>query len=180
LCLSVAWLGCGGGHAEPAAPETNATGAEAAPLEGFSLDRQAVGSPADGLSLRSIRHAAHDGFYRLVFDIALDEGKLATTVPSAEATYRGRDRSIELAIGGIRHDLTGNLPRHDEGGDPLGKPVTVNRPPVSYFVREQVLDDAMVAYRIQLTREARFRLHGLDEPARVVLDIEDTGGARPQ
>ncbi|MBW2456141.1 MAG: hypothetical protein JRI68_16600 [Deltaproteobacteria bacterium] len=175
--VALATLGCAGTRSEPASGEPSV---EAEGTRAFSLEPQRVGTAADGLSLRSIRHAAHDGFYRLVFDIAMAEGKLATTIPATAATYRERDRSIELTIAGIRHDLTGNLPLQSEAGDSLGKPVTVNRPPVSHFARELSLDDSLVAYRIQLTREARFRLQGLDQPARIVLDVEETGGARPQ
>lgn len=169
-------IGCGGGQGSGASEPTPVSGSNAAP-DGFSLSRQTVGEPADGLVLRSIRHAPHTGYYRLVFDIALAEGVVATSVPHTTASYREHDKSIEVQIAGVRHDLTGNRPLRTESGEAFGKPVPVDRPPVSHFARELVLDDSLVAYRIQLTRAARFRLHALDNPARIVLDIENTGGA---
>jgi hypothetical protein len=116
----------------------------------------------------------------LVFDIGLQEGRVADVAPAATASYRARDKTVELTIDGIRADLTGNLPLVAESGEPLGKPVPVDRPPVAWLARELVLDDAQVAYRFQLTRQARFRLQALERPARIVLDIEHTGGARPR
>lgn len=169
-CL--AW-GCG---AEPPPPATPASSAR----EGFSLAAQSVGQPADGLTLRSIRHAPHPTYYRVVFDLGLQEGQVATTVPSAEASYRDTDRSIELTIHGVRHDLTGNRPLRKENGEPWGTPVPVDKPPVTHLARVLVLDDAAVAYRIQLSRKARFRLLGLTDPARIVVDVENTGGASPR
>lgn len=162
-------IGCGGGQGSGASEPAPVSGSNA---DGFSLARQTVGEPADGLVLRSIRHAPHPGYYRLVFDIALSEGVVATRVPVATAVYRAHDKSIAVQIAGVRHDLTGNRPLRTESGEAFGKPVPVDRPPVSHYARELVLDDSLVAYRIQLTRTARFRLHALEDPARVVLDVE--------
>jgi hypothetical protein len=163
-------LSCGGASQEPPPPP---------PSSSFTLDQQTVGKPADGLTLRSIRHAPHPGFYRIVFDIGMAEGRPASAVPHATAVYQPRDRSIELNIAGIREDLTGNRPLQNESGEPFGKPVPIRKPPVDHLGRLVVLDDSAVAYRIQLTREARFRLMGLPDPARIVVDVEDTGGSRP-
>lgn len=165
---------CGGGET---APPSDASRQNAA--AGFSLDSQSVGSASDGLTLRSIRHAPHLGYHRIVFDIGLAEGQPATAVPHARASYRPRDRSIELTINGVRHDMTGNLPLHGENGQPLGKPIPVGEAPVDRLARELSLDDQQVAYRIHLTRQARFFLQGLEDPSRIVLDVENTGGARP-
>ncbi len=169
-------LACGG-RAEPGNTHT-ATNAHAMAGDGFSMATQVVGRPADGLALRSVRHAPHPGYHRIVFDIGLAEGSAAAVIPRSEARYRPHDKSIEVTIGGVRHDLTGNLPLRSEAGDALGKPIPIDRPPISYLGRELVLDDSLTAYRVQLTRSARFRLHALDHPVRIVLDVENTGGAR--
>ncbi len=166
---------CGGSEAVPPGDARALPGAGA----GFSLDTQTVGAPTDGLALRSIRHAPHPGYHRIVFDIGLAEGQPARAVPHARASYRARDRSIELTIDGVRHDLTGNLPLHGEGGQPLGKPIPIGQAPVDRVSRELSLDDQQVAYRVHLTREARFFLQGLPDPSRIVLDVENTGGATP-
>jgi hypothetical protein len=129
--------------------------------------------------LRSVRHAAHPGFYRIVFDIGLDEGRLASSVPASQAIWHAPDRSIEVTIHGVRHDLTGMLPLRTEGGEPFGKPLVIDRPPVAHLARELVLDDSATSYRVQLSRRARFRLFSLQHPVRVVLDVENTGGAVP-
>lgn len=162
-----------GGQSPPPAPA-----ASSAP-EGFSLAAQSVGQPADGLTLRSLRHAPHPSYYRIVFDLGLQEGTLAQSVPRAETSYRDTDRSIELTIHGVRHDLTGNRPLRKESGEPWGAPVPIDKPPVAHLARVLVLDDSAVAYRIQLTRKARYRLLGLTDPARIVVDVENTGSASP-
>ena len=164
-------LGCGGSQEQEKPPPRQDSQ--------FSLAKQTVGKPADGLTLRSIRHAPHEGYYRIVFDIGMTEGKPARTVPHATATYQPRDRTIELNIAGVREDLTGNRPLQSESGEPFGKPMPIRKPPVDHLGRLLVLDDSAIAYRIKLTREARFRLLGLTDPARIVVDIEDTGGSRP-
>ncbi|MBW2524722.1 MAG: hypothetical protein JRI23_11125 [Deltaproteobacteria bacterium] len=169
-------LGCG---ASTAPEHQTAAGAASPAPVGFGLEDRSVGTAADGLVLRSIRHAPHPGFFRMVFDIGLQEGRLADVAPAATARFRARDKSLELVIEGIRTDLTGNRPLRSESGEALGSPVPIDRPPVAWLARELVLDDAAVAYRIQLTREARFRLLALDRPARIVLDVEHTGGAKP-
>lgn len=160
-------------------PQPTATASPSAP-EGFSLAAQRVGQAADGLTLRSIRHAPHPSYYRMVFDLGLQEGQIAKAVPSAEASYRDTDRSIELTIHGVRHDLTGNRPLRKESGEPWGAPVPIDKPPVAHLARVLVLDDSAVAYRIQLSRKARFRLLGLTRPARIVVDVENTGGSSPR
>jgi hypothetical protein len=170
-------VACGGSPGGSGASGGATAGANADGLR-FTIAKQAVGHASDGMTLRSIRHAPHPAFHRVVFDIGLAEGALATSVPYATASYREHDKSIAIHISGIRHDLTGNRPLRNEAGEPFGKPVPVDRPPVSYFARELVLDDSAVTYRIQLTRRARFRLHALRDPVRIVLDVENTGGAR--
>ncbi len=170
-------LACGGGGASAPPHGANTAEVAAAASSGFSSQTQTVGQAADGLTLRSVRHAAHDGFYRIVFDVGLAEGAAAEVVPFARAELRGHDKSVVLQIDGIRHDLTGNKPLRTEAGDAFGSPIPVDRPPVSYVARELVLDDSSVVYRVQLMRRAQFRLHALPNPARVILDIENTGGA---
>jgi hypothetical protein len=175
-CLALV-LGCSSGSGAGGAPQPSWAGGENASSGTFSYATEEVGQPADGLVLRSVRHAAHEEYHRIVFDLALAEGTPATVVPHATARYREHDKSVEVTIAGVRHDLTGNLPLRSEAGSALGKAVPVDRPPVSYFARELVLDDSAVAYRVQLTRAARFRLIGLTHPVRIVVDIENTGGA---
>jgi hypothetical protein len=171
-------LGCGAGSGSSGQPGPSSAGGENPAAGHFSLATQHVGEPSDGLVLRSIRHAPHETYHRIVFDLALAEGVPASAIPHATARYREHDKSIELTIAGVRHDLSGNLPLRREDGAAFGRPVPVDRPPVSYFARELVLDDSAVAYRVQLTRRARWRLIGLTQPVRIVLDVENTGGAR--
>jgi hypothetical protein len=167
-----ALIGCGG---EPVVVVTTPPPDES----GFSLAAQRVGRPADGLVLRSIRHAPHTGYHRVVFDLGLAEGRLARAAPAATASYRAHDQVIEVVIHGVRDDLTGNLPLRNEAGEPFGKPVPIDVPPIAWYGRAQVLDDSAVAYEVKLRREGRFRLLGLDEPARIVVDVENWGGAVP-
>lgn len=156
---------CGAPQQEPAAVRERA-------VNGFSFEAQSAGARSDGLVLRSIRHATHPSFYRLVFDIGLAGGQPARDAPSATALYRALDHSIELTMLGVRDDLTGNLPLETENGEPFGKPVPIDGPSVSHVARLLVLDDSAVAYRIKLEHKARFRLLALPDPARIVVDVE--------
>src|SRR5687767_11132828 len=72
----------------------------------YSPEEQHIGTPSDGLVLRSVRQAAHPGYHRIVFDLSLAEGTAATIVPATHASYRPHDKSIEVTIHGVRHDLT--------------------------------------------------------------------------
>lgn len=112
--------------------------------------------------LRSVRHAAHHGFHRFVFDVSLPRGD-AHHIPLAVATYHAHDFSIDIDIEGIDRDVTGHG---------IHTPVKVARGPVARFERLGHDHHHHARYRIQLTRGARYRLHALHAPVRIVLDVE--------
>ena len=150
-----------GGPAEAAAGPTGS----GATLEGFSRAPQKVGTPTDGVALEAIRHAAHAGFYRFVFDL---DGEV---VAASEARLGADGLSLTVDLHGLRDDRTGNRPLTTESGRPFGRPVTVGTPPVRSYARALVLDDSLLRYEIHLERAAGFRLGALEAPPRVVVDI---------
>ncbi len=144
---------------EAAQPEAHTPRLE----EGFSREAQEIGEPTDGLTLRAIRTESRDGFHRFVFDLDGD------VLPRSRARLLDDSSGIEIAIGGVRMDETGNRPLVNEAGEPFGSPVPVEAPPIVSYGRKLVLDDSLVAYEIKLSRPASFRL-GSDASS-VVLDV---------
>jgi hypothetical protein len=111
--------------------------------------------------LQRVRHAAHPDFYRLVFDVSDPHGHDAA-LPHAALKYDPVSHSIEVRLEGVNHDVSANA---------LGTPVTVGHSPVEHFARRGQ-DSLGTVYRVQLTRQARYRLFALRSPSRIVLDVE--------
>lgn len=160
------------------APKTTTTadGSQPAATSGpsgkFTLAPQTVGEATDGLTLRAVRQARHDGFHRFVFEFDGD------VVPRAHAELRPDNRAIDLSVSGVRNDASGHRPLQREDGSPFGTAVVIDQTPVSSFGRLLVLDDSAVSYRIELTERSPFALHSLLAPTRVILDIETRAAGR--
>ncbi len=130
----------------------------AKPAGKYSFDKQQVGELTDGLILEDIRHTDHKDYYRIVFDFG--EAKV---VPFTTAEFWPSARLIKLFIGGVRRDFTGNKAE---------EPIIVNDEVVASYTREITYDDSSAAYTIALNRDAKFYLHALENPVRIIVDIE--------
>ena len=96
----------------------------------FSFATQSVGEVTDKLEIKSVRHADHPLYYRFVFDLVADDGvSNPEVIPSTRATYNTSSKTIELLIGGIRKDNSGNK---------VSEFQVVDSDPVSGFVRKIV------------------------------------------
>lgn len=135
------------------------------PSASYSRELQRVGTPADGLTLRSIRTAAEGDRVRVVLELGGD------VVPATEARLEAEPPAIVVELAGVRRDATGNRPLRSEAGEPFGEVVPVNAGPVKAYGRRLALDDSLVTYEIQLTRPAAFRLEALREPVRIVVEV---------
>lgn len=145
---------------------SNRSAAAGSALDGFSRMAQKTGRPTDGATLKSIRHAAHDGFYRFVFDIDGD------VIPASELTASDDGRILVVELHGLRMDETGNRPLTTESGEPFGEAVPVaNAAPIRSYGRAQVLDDSQLRYEIHLDDGRDFKLHAHTSPVRVIVDI---------
>lgn len=111
---------------------------------------------AYGQSLTRIRHAAHANHYRIVFDIDDPRGR----EPYALADYDPHAHAIDVELVGVHGDLT---PGASEA-------TWLGRGKVAYLARH-AHQTAPVIYRVQLDRDARYRMFTLTSPPRVVLDI---------
>lgn len=140
------------------------------PIEGFSLEEQRVGAPTDGIVLQAVSHEDKEGFYRIVFELSGD------AVPAARAALSEDGKLIHVDLHGVRRDESGNRPLTTESGEPFGAKVELAKPPMRSFGRSQVLDDSLVRYEIHIDRAVFFRLHALERPVQVILDvaIQDT------
>lgn len=138
----------------------------------FSFNKQEVGEPVDGYALKSIRHADHNNFYRFVFDVISQTGSSVDRIPASGASYRFDNKTIILALNGFRRDFTPNRPLKSEGGEIIGKLTTVEDDVVSGYYKNLVLDDSSIGYSIALRKDAKFHLFALEDPVRIVLDIE--------
>jgi hypothetical protein len=127
---------------------------------------QTIGEATDGRVLTALEHARHESMYRFTFRLEGD------VVPSTEARLIDSGKALEVVLSGVREDRTGHRPLTREDGSPFGEPVEIHQGVVQSFGRQQLLDDSAVAYRIELTSPARFRLHALPNPTRVILDVE--------
>lgn len=133
----------------------------------FSLAPQLAGRPVDGVILRSIRHAAHRGFHRVVFDFAPGERTAAAVAPLARAELVREARAVQISLAGVAVDLAAGS-SVAEGGARRARTVWIGRAPAH-------VDAAVdaVAYRVSLPRVHGFSLRALEDPPRIVLDVDD-------
>jgi hypothetical protein len=127
-----------------------------------SAPRQVVGSTTDGLVLLNVRTGTHDGYTRIVFDIAKADGSNAT-VPRTKLWTQ--DGAVILAIDGIRQDAY---------GDTLGtKDEPINNGSVIALYRIPTMDDTTVAYGISTKGRSNATITLAYAPTRLIVDIAD-------
>ncbi len=128
----------------------------------FSRETQEVGQDVSGTRISQIRTGDHVTFFRLVFDVGGSEGK----APRAKAALVGGEQKIVLEIYGISQDTDLQLAA-------IGRPINFADSAVKSLTGKFVSGDkGKIQYEILMTQDAAFRLEGLTNPARIVLDIE--------
>lgn len=135
--------------------------------------RQRVGDPevarrAGGLRLKSLRWWAHPTLFRLVFEVEGASGTPLTGVPPAEASLSAASRSLLLSVASVKESSLDVLSP--------GRAAEVNDWRVEKLAWEKA---SPCTFRLTLHpgRSYGWRLWGLTEPARVVLDVYAAGSS---
>lgn len=124
--------------------------------------QQTIGAAQDGLVLLNVRVGKDEGFTRVVFDLAKQDGS-AAPVPQTRLWREGG--TIVVAFGGVRDDHYGQSLGGGEQAVNTGVVQTVYRIPVR--------DDSAAAYGIAVKGGAKVTLSSLTSPTRVIVDIAD-------
>lgn len=124
--------------------------------------QQSLGTAQDGLVLLNVRVGKNEGFTRVVFDLAKDDGS-AAPVPQTRLWREGN--TVVVAFGGVRKDVFG---QSLGGGEQA-----VNTGSVQSVYRIPVRDDSAAAYGIAVHGGAKATLSSAASPTRVIVDIAD-------
>ncbi|MFZ5768192.1 MAG: GerMN domain-containing protein [Bacillota bacterium] len=136
-------------------------------------ERQQVGDQgvvrqAGGLRLQSLRWWAHPSLFRVVFELKGPGGTGLAGIPPAQASFSARHHALFVTIPGVTETVVADLS--------AGQGVAVNDWRVEKLTWEKT---APCSFRLDLypDRACGWRLWGLADPARIVLDVYATGPA---
>ncbi len=128
----------------------------------FSRETQEIGEDISGVLITGIRTWDHGNFFRLVFDITNSQNK----IPKARSALVGGEQRIVLEISGISKDI-------DLQTAFIGNTLNFQDKVVKAISGKFLSDkEGKVQYEITLSQDSAFRLQGLTDPPRIVLDIE--------
>jgi hypothetical protein len=147
--------------AQPNATPQPLTTARMTEIPGVS-PQETIGTAQDGLALLNVRVGKNEGFTRVVFDLAKQDGS-AAPLPQTRLWREGD--TVVVAFGGVRDDRFGQ----SLGGGAQA----VNTGNVQSLYRIPVRDDSSAAYGIALHGGAKVTLSSLSSPTRVIVDIAD-------
>lgn len=124
----------------------------------YSTENQEVGDEdVDGVAVSNIETNGFESFLRVTFTLENVE-----ELPKVTAEYTGS--SISLKIRGVDEDTSGISPGND---------AEVNGSVVSTIFHEVTSEEKTSWYLIGLKEETGFYLHTLEDPLRIVVDIEE-------
>lgn len=136
-------------------------------------ERQQVGNQgaagqAGGFRLTAVRWWAHPSLFRLVFTLEGAGGSVLTGVPPAQASFSGEHRTLLLTVPAVKEAVVADLK--------VGEALEVNDWRVERLAWEKAVP---CSFRLTLHPDHSYgwRLWGLTDPARVVLDVYATGPA---
>jgi hypothetical protein len=147
--------------AQPNASSPPQKAARTTTIPGVS-PQQTLGTAQDGLVLLNVRVGKDNGFTRVVFDLAKQDGS-AAPVPQTRLWRDGE--TIVVAFGGVRDDVFG---QSLGGGEQA-----INTGAVQSVYRIPVRDDSSAAYGIAVHGGAKATLSSASSPTRVIVDIAD-------
>ncbi len=133
----------------------------------FGTSPQKVGGAADGLKVASLRFYDHGSYFRVVFDIARQDGTVAPDCPATRAEWLAAAGGVKVSIGGIL-EVSNQAASGRETGDSLV-------PSIGFTG----INAGRAEYIAALSREAPFFLHYMANPMRIILDLEKSPGAQP-
>jgi hypothetical protein len=203
LVVAALLAACGGGDDEPAAQSSSSTSSSTAstsssgpaPSSTPATDKDTDGghpappfpantepdtgqaSPGAAVTVTGIRVARHDGFDRVVFDVAGKgtPGWDVRYVPAASSQGSGQPIAVEgaailqVALTGVGYPTDTGIEEY--GGDTVpGSGTAV----VTEVVWDTTFEGTSVAF-VGLSDRTPFRVHLLEAPTRVVVDVVDPG-----
>jgi hypothetical protein len=124
--------------------------------------QQVLGTAQDGLVLLNVRVGKNEGFTRIVFDLARQDGS-AAPLPRTRVWREGD--TVVVAFGGVRDDVFGQSLGNGEQAINTGVVQSVYRIPVR--------DDSAAAYGFAVHGGAAPTLTSASSPTRVIVDIAD-------
>jgi hypothetical protein len=127
-----------------------------------SAPQQSIGAASDGLVLLNVRSGKNEGYTRVVFDIAKQDGSAA---PLPRTRLWTQDGTVVVVLSGVRDDLFAQSLGAAEQPINLGAVQSVYRVPVR--------DDSATAYGIVIKPGAKVTLSSVSLPTRVVIDVAD-------
>lgn len=133
------------------------------------VERQRVGDPAvagKALDLKSVRWWGHPSLFRVVFEVAGRGDAPLGGVPAAEGSFASRQETVFVTIPGVKGSAM-----TDFGP---GKAVEVNDWRVQKVAWEK-MDPCSFRLTLHPDHTYGWRLWGLTDPARVVVDVYATG-----
>lgn len=141
--------------------------AEDAPEDSdFEMVDQTVGAESeDEFTIESYTPRSYDRFFRFEFEVS-SSGEEA--YPLVEATYNADGNSIDLEFNGIVED---NTELDFEVAQEIDGSV------VSSITKRATSEENVAKYTIGITEDVGYYLHLLDEPNRVVIDVQETEDA---
>ena len=126
----------------------------------FTQSDQNVGDETvTGSKIQKVETSQEDGFYRITFPI--DEG---TSFPYATASIKTSSKLIQFTVKGIDAD---------NSGISVGNGKDVTNSVVSTIFHEVTGEANTSKYSIGIKKTTNFYLHTLDNPQKIVLDIEE-------
>jgi hypothetical protein len=123
------------------------------------------GVVTDGLNVKSIRSANHDGYERLVFDSYYwsehgeKSNKPTNKVGNYKVSYDKNQRVISVVIEGYR-EFSAKFPTF------------ISQSIIEKIYFDKYLDDSGYKFNIKLKASAKVKVFDLEKPARLVFDIK--------
>jgi cytoskeletal protein RodZ len=136
------------------------SGVEDVPTDSdFSTSTQSVGEEdVEDTVLGEMEQTGYEGFLRIVFTVDSDE------LPYTTAELVSQSNMIRLKFTGITED---------NSGISVGKEASVTGSVVSTIIHDAVSEENTSRYSIGVTEDTGFYLHTLEDPMRIVLDIQE-------
>ena len=199
LALATTVAGCGGGDDEPAAGPTGAATTSATATTSGSAGGSSPSTDGDGttdappfpantepdtgepsadsfVTVTEVRTGRHDGFDRVVFEVDgagtpgwdvryVDE---ASSQGSGDAVPVRGNAILQVTLTGVGYPTETGIEEYD-GSQPLSGSGTRN---VTEVVWDTTFEGTSVAF-VGTTGQTPFRVHLLEDPGRVVVDVVD-------
>ena len=131
-------------------------------VSGYGLNDQKIGTKVENLKIVDVRHANHDTYYRVVFELASMDGTPASGCPITTASWQDGAGGIKVSISGIIGIIDPPNAGESEG---------VRDNLVLAISNVTSGGNKVAEYLIKLARKAEYHLFKVENPIRIVIDI---------